>query len=82
VTAKERIMEEEKKVRIKAIVLRKEYYEIELVVPDYYEYIDIENAVREKFGEIHSEISPYDEEEEIWDVEETPIEEVNDGQVA
>jgi hypothetical protein len=27
------------------IVLRKEYYEVELVVPDYYSYEDVENAI-------------------------------------
>ena len=68
-------MEEEKKVRIKAIVVRKEYYEVGLVVPDYYSYEDIESEVREKFGEIHSEISPYDEEEEIWNIDEETINE-------
>ena len=66
-------MNEDKKVCIKAIVLRKEYYEVELVVPDYYSYEDVENAVRDKFGELHSEIYPYDEEEEVWDIEETPV---------
>lgn len=75
-------MDEEVEVRVKATVVRKEYYEIEIVVPDYYSYEDIEDEVREKFYDlcVADGVSPVHEEEEVWDVDETPIVEPVDEQ--
>lgn len=65
------------KVKVTATIRRSEYYEVELVVPDYYSYEDIESEVREKFYDLCVEngISPYDEEEEIWNIDEETINE-------
>lgn len=73
-------MDDEVEVRVKATVVRKEYYEIEIVVPDYYGYDDVEQAIRENFSDKYSDMSPVHEEEEIWDVDETPIVEPVDEQ--
>lgn len=65
------------KVKITAKIRRAEWYDIEITVPEWYEYADIEQAVRDEFDSLYSEgrISPTDEEEDIWDISEETINE-------
>lgn len=62
-------------VKVTAQIRRSEWYDIEITVPDWYEYSDIEQAVYDKYQELQMEgrISPTDEEEEIWDIAEENI---------
>lgn len=64
-------------VKVTATVLRKEYYHIELTVPEWYDYDDVEGAIRDKYNELIMEdkISPMGEEEEVWDIHEETVNE-------
>lgn len=73
-------MDEENKdrmVKVVAIVRRAEYYEVELVVPEYYSYDQIEDAVQEKYKASFTDegkaISPYDVDEYVWHLDEVPV---------
>lgn len=67
--------EQGKKIKVSAVVRRCEYYDIELVVPDYYTYDDIEGAVREKYMATCMDMSPADEYEEIINIDEEAYDE-------
>lgn len=70
---------EDRMVKLVAIVRRAEYYQIEVTVPEYYSYDQMEDAVQEKykasFTDESKAISPYDVDEYVWHLDEEPVDE-------
>jgi len=63
----------DKQVKVEVTVVRREYYMVEMVVPDNWDYLGIEEAALDKV--LDGELEPVDYETEVLDIREEEYDE-------